>query len=93
MKKDNHFTSRMTTLAGWLMTVSCILMALCSKLAIGGIFWAAASCLFFAARQFRIAENKKEHEETNTRRDKKFAFSLAGRESGSCTHGIRKFPG
>ena len=62
MKKDIHFTSRMMTLSGGLMTVSGILMAFCSKLAIGGIFWAAASCLFFAARQFRIAE-KKEHEE------------------------------
>ena len=37
MKKDIHFTSRMMTLAGGLMTVSGILMALCSKLAIGGI--------------------------------------------------------
>ena len=63
MKKDNHFTSRMMILAGGLTTLSGILMAFCSKLAIGGIFWAAASCLFFAARQFRIAENKKEHEE------------------------------
>ena len=63
MKKDIHFTSRMMILAGGLMTLSGILMAFCGKLAIGGIFWAAASCLFFAARQFRIAENKKENEE------------------------------
>ena len=63
MKKDIHFTSRMMTLAGGLMTVSGILMALCSKLAIGGIFWAAASCLFFAAYNFRLAENKKEKAE------------------------------
>ena len=63
MKKDIHFTSRMMTLSGGLRTVSGILMAFCSKLAIGGIVWAAASCLFFAARQFRIVENKKEHEE------------------------------
>ena len=63
MKKDIHFTSRMMTLSGGLMTVSGILMAFCGRPAIGGIFWAAASCLFFAARQFRIAENKKEHEE------------------------------
>ena len=63
MKKDIHFTSRMMTLSGGLMTVSGILMAFCGRPAIGGIFWAAASCQFFAARQFRIAENKKEHEE------------------------------
>lgn len=59
MKKDIHFTSRMLALAGGLMTVSGILMALLGKLAIGGIFWAAASCLFFAAYYFRLAENKK----------------------------------
>ena len=63
MIKDKHIPSRMLALAGGLMTVSGILTALCGGLAIGGIFWAAASCLFFAARQFRIAENKKEHEE------------------------------
>ena len=63
MKKDIHFTSRMMTLSGGLMTVSGILMAFCSKLAIGGIFWAAASCLFFAAYNFRLAENKKEKAE------------------------------
>ena len=63
MKKDIHFTSRMMTLSGGLMTVSGILTALCSKLAICVFFCVSASCLFFAARQFRIAENKKEHEE------------------------------
>ena len=46
MKKDNHFTSRMMTLSGGLMTLSGILMAFCSKLAIGGIFWAAALPVF-----------------------------------------------
>ena len=63
MKKDIHFTSRMMTLSGGLMTVSGILMAFCSNLAISGIFWAAASCLFFAAYNFRLAENKKEKAE------------------------------
>ena len=63
MKKDIHFTSRMMTLSGGLMTVSGILMAFCSNLAISGIFWAAAACLFFAARQCGVAGNKKEHEE------------------------------
>lgn len=59
MKKDIHFTSRVLALAGGLMTGSGILMALTGRLAIGGIFWAAASCLFFAAYHFRLAENKK----------------------------------
>ena len=63
MKKDVHFTSRMLTLAGGLMTVSGVLMAVCGNLPIGGIFWAAAACLFFAACNFRLAERKKENEE------------------------------
>ncbi len=63
MIKDKHIPSRMLALAGGLMTVSCILPALCGSLAIGGIFWAAAPCLFFAAYNFRLAENKKEKTE------------------------------
>lgn len=59
MKKDIHFLSRMQALAGGVMAVCGILIALLGKLAIGGIFWAAASCLFFAAYHFRLAENKK----------------------------------
>ena len=60
MKKDIHFSSRMLTLAGGLMTISGILMAVCTKLSIGGVFWAAAACMFFAAYHFRIRENKEE---------------------------------
>ena len=63
MKKDIYFPSRMMTLAGGLMTVSGILMAVLGRLAVGGIFWAAASCLFFAACHLRLAENRKEKEE------------------------------
>ena len=63
MKKDLHFPSRMMTLAGGLMTVSGILMAVLGRLAVGGIFWAAASCLFFSACHLRLAENRKEKEE------------------------------
>ena len=58
MKKDNHFASRMLTLAGGLMTLSGILMAICTELAIGGVLWAAAACMFFSAYHFRIRENK-----------------------------------
>lgn len=57
--KDEHFTSRILTFAGALMAVSGILMGLCAKLAYGGILFAAAACMFFAARSFRIAEDKK----------------------------------
>ncbi|MGN0735408.1 MAG: hypothetical protein ACI4LP_06320 [Anaerovoracaceae bacterium] len=59
-KNDNHVTSRMFIYAGGLMTISGILMALGGRLAIGGIMWAAASCMFFAAYNFRVAETRKE---------------------------------
>ena len=61
--KDKHFTSRMLTCAGTLMTISGILMAVCAKIAYGGILFAAAACMFFAARHFRIAENQNENGE------------------------------
>ena len=58
MIKDKHIPSRMLALAGGLMTVSGILTAMLGKLAISGIFWAAASGMFFAAYHFRLAEKK-----------------------------------
>ena len=57
--KDKHVTSRMTALAGGLMTVSGILMAACGSLAIGGILWAAASCLFFCRLPFPAGRESK----------------------------------
>ena len=63
MKLDVHFPSRMLILAAGLMTVCGILIAILGRLAIGGIYWAAASCLFFAAFHFRLAEIKKENED------------------------------
>ena len=65
MNHDQHISSRLLALAGGLMLVSGLLMAVCGKLAYGGTFWAAASCMFFAANHFRIAENKKTEEEKN----------------------------
>ena len=65
--KDKHFTSRMLTCAGALMTVSALLMAVGTGIAYGGIFLAAASCMFFAARSFRIAENQKEADQAQDR--------------------------
>ena len=64
--KDKHFTSRMLTCAGALMSISGILIAICAKLAYGGILFAAAACMFFAARNFRIAEDKREYEDQET---------------------------
>ena len=62
MKEDKHTASRLLTCAGGLMTVSGVLMALCSGLACGGVLWAAAACMSFTARSFRIAEDQKETE-------------------------------
>lgn len=59
MKEDIHFSSRLLSLAGGLMTLAGLLMAVCVNLLYGGIFWAAAACMFFAAYHFRLAENKK----------------------------------
>ena len=59
----NHTTSTLLALAGGLMTLSGLLMALCASVAYGGILWAAAACMFFAARLFRQMENKKQDEE------------------------------
>ena len=64
--KDKHFTSRMLICAGVLMSISGILMAVCAKLAYGGILFAAAACMFFAARYFRIAEEKNEQKRLNS---------------------------
>lgn len=61
--ENEHITSTLLTCAGALMAVSGILMALCAGLAYGGILWAAASCIFFAAYHFRLAENKKKETE------------------------------
>lgn len=57
-RNDTHFKSRLLTCAGSLMIISGILMAVCVKLAYGGILWVAASCMFFAAYNFRKQENK-----------------------------------
>lgn len=45
------------------MLVSGLLMAICGKLAYGGIFCAAAGCMLIAAYNFRQAENKKQEKE------------------------------
>ena len=65
MKHDSHMTSRMLASAGALMAISGLLMALCVKLAYGGMLLAAALCMFFAAHSFRIAENQKQEESHN----------------------------
>ena len=61
--KDKHFTSRMLTCAGALMSISGIFIAIGAKLAYGGVLFASAACMLFAARSFSIAEEKKEYED------------------------------
>ena len=67
--KDKHFTSRMLICAGALMSISGVLIAICAKLAYGGILFAAAACMFFAARNFRIAEDEKDDENQEAETD------------------------
>ena len=67
--KDKHFTSRMLICAGSLMTVSAILMAVWVEITYGGILLAAAACMFFTARSFRIAEDKRVNENQGVETD------------------------
>ena len=60
--KDKHFTSRMLACAGALMSISGILIAICVKIAYSGILFAAAACMFFAAHNFRVAEDQNDKE-------------------------------
>ena len=60
--KDKHFTSRMLICAGAWMSISGILMAVCARIAYGGILFAAAACMFFAAHNFRVAEDQNDKE-------------------------------
>ena len=69
MQKDLHFTSRMLTGAGALLAVSGLLLAVGASPAYGGICWAGAACMFFAARSFRIAEDKRENENQGAETD------------------------
>lgn len=63
MEQNQNTSSRLLTMAGGLMLVSGLLMAVCGKLVYGGIFWAAAGCMLIAAYNFRQAENKNQEEE------------------------------
>ena len=65
MTKNRHAASNLLVCAGSLMTLSGILMALGGRLPIGGVFWAAAACMFLSARNFRLAEDKEITEESH----------------------------
>lgn len=61
-----HTVSALLTYAGILMISAGILVSVCARFSYGGIFCAAASCMFFAAYNFRLTENgRNEAEDTN----------------------------
>ena len=55
---SSQMSSRLLMTSGALMTLSALLMMLCSRIAIGGCFLAAAACMFVAGYHFRLAEKK-----------------------------------
>ncbi|MCI6956853.1 MAG: hypothetical protein SPI15_10890 [Candidatus Faecousia sp.] len=63
MNQNPKTFSKLLIMAGGLMLVSGLLMAMCGKWAYGAIFWAAAGCMLIAAYNFRQAENKNQEEE------------------------------
>lgn len=63
--KDKHFSSHMLTCSGALMSIAGILIIICGQSGYGGILLAAACCMFFGARNFRIAEDRAEQEENH----------------------------
>ena len=65
MQKDPHLPSRLLTCAGGLMTLSGILMAVSIRPACGGILWAAAACMFFAAYHFRNNQTEESKEDNH----------------------------
>ena len=59
MNKNKKFASNGFGFAGALMFVAGILMVVSGHVAVGGVFWASANCMFLAARHFaKAAEGK-----------------------------------
>ena len=63
MDKNKKFASNGLGISGVLMFISGILMMLIGRVAIGGVFWASANCMFLAARHFAKAVEEKDAEE------------------------------
>lgn len=68
MSKNPNLPSRLLTCAGALMILSGILMAVCFHPAYGGILWAAAFCMFFAAYHFRKNQTEESEEKNNEKK-------------------------
>lgn len=63
MDKSKRTAQSLIAGAGALMTVSGILMMLSGRVAIGGVFWASAACMFLTAYHFRTKTDKTDAEE------------------------------
>ena len=63
MDKNKKFASSGFAFAGALMFIAGILMMVSGRVAIGGVFWASANCMFLAARYFAKAAEEKDAEE------------------------------
>jgi len=62
MDKNKQFASNGFGVSGALMFISGILMMVSGHVAIGGVFWASANCMFLAARHFAKAAKGKNKE-------------------------------
>ena len=63
MDKNKKFASNGFAFSGALMFIAGILMMVSGRVAIGGVFWASASCMLLAARYFAKAAEGKDAEE------------------------------
>lgn len=62
MDKNKKFVSNGFAFSGTLMFIAGILMVVSGHVAIGGVFWASANCMFLAARHFAKAAEGKDKE-------------------------------
>ena len=60
--KNTRFTSNGFGISGALMVVAGILMMVSGHVAVGGVFWASANCMFLTARYFAKAFEEKDEE-------------------------------
>lgn len=68
-KNSTPSAALLLALAGGLLTLSGILMAVCVNPGISGILWAAAACMFFSARHFTLSDKENEKHEKSEESD------------------------
>ena len=64
MDKNKKFASNGFAFSGALMFIAGVLMIISGHVAIGGVFWASANCMFLVARHFAKAEEETNEEES-----------------------------